>query len=60
MSRRASISGGDKDIKVATNPKRFWFSGKLVGWLCMVFEEWESVIQGANNLQNAFFNFAKI
>ena len=51
MSRRASISGGDKDIKVATNPKRFWFSGKLVGWTDgMVFEEWESVIQGANSL----------
>ena len=50
MSRRASKSGGDRDIKVATDPRRFWFSGKLVGWLCMVFEEWESVIQGANSL----------
>ena len=44
MSRRASKSGGDRDIKVVTDPRR------LVGWLCRVFEEWESVIQGANSL----------
>ena len=40
MSRRASKSGGDRNVKVVTELRRFWFSGKLVHSGMVVYSVW--------------------